>query len=153
MNELQIILMHLDLENPSEARKAVLKTTNAMKQDALLSALGLPKVQQWILTFDWIYTAFRSTLTCDLKKGHRQVNDEDLVEYLGALFNNIEETLDPFSDYEVHFDVFADETNWSLTVTIEGGLPETNKIVSKPDNIVVEEIITHNLWTFKLLGQ
>ena len=153
LNELQIILMHLDLGNPSEARSAILKTTNAMNQRSMLSSLELPKVQQWLLTFDWVYTAFHSTLTCAVKKGVREVSDDALVTYLEAIFNDVEEVVDPLSEYDVHFDIFADENEWSITIKIKGELPETKNAISNPDNLVVEETISHNLWTFKLLGQ
>lgn len=152
LNDLQIILMHLDLGNPSEARKAILKTTNAMNQCSLLASLGLPKVQQWLLTFDWVYTAFRSTLTCEIKKGTRKVSDDKIFDYLETIFNDVEEMIDPLSDYDVHFDVFADEKEWSIMITIKGELPETNKTLST-DNFKVEETISHNLWMFKLIGQ
>ena len=153
VNELQIILMHLDLGNPSEARSAILKTTNAMYQRSLLSSLELPKVQQWLLTFDWVYTTFRSTLTCSIRKGVREVSDDNLVTYLEAIFNDVEEVVDPLSEYDVHFDIFADEKEWKITIEIKGELPETKKAVGNPDNLVVKETISHNLWTFKLLGQ
>lgn len=153
LNDLQIILMHLDLGNPSEARKAILKTTKAMGQRSLLSGFGLPKVQQWLLTFDWVYTAFRSTMTCAIKKGARNVNDDTLVTYLEAIFNEIEEVIDPLSDYDVHFDIFADVKAWSIKITIKGGLPETKKTLISPDNVKIEETISHNLWVFKLIGQ
>ena len=153
LNDLQIILMHLDLGNPSEARSAILKATNAMNQRSLLSSLELPKAQQWLLTFDWVYTTFQSTLTCAVKKGVREVSDDALVTYLEAIFNDVEEVVDPFSEYDVHFDIFADENKWSITIKIKGELPETKKAVSNPDNLVVEETILHNLWEFKLIGQ
>ncbi|QUW22486.1 Spo0B domain-containing protein [Sporosarcina sp. Marseille-Q4063] len=153
LNDLQIILMHLDLGNPSEARKVILKTTKAMGQRTLLSGFGFPKVQQWLLTFDWVYTAFRSTLTCAIKKGPRNVNDDTLVAYLEAVFNEIEEVIDPLSDYDVHFDIFAEEKEWSITITINGELPETKETRISPDNLKIEETISHNLWVFKLIGQ
>jgi stage 0 sporulation protein B (sporulation initiation phosphotransferase) len=153
LNDLQIILMHLDLGNPSEARNAILKKTRAMGQRSLLSGLGLPKVQQWLLTFDWVYTAFRSTLTCAIKKGARNVDDDSLVSYLEAIFNEVEEVIDQLSDYDVHFDIFADEKAWSITITIKGELPETKKTLISPDNVKIEEMISHNLWVFKLIGQ
>ncbi len=78
--------MHLDLGNPSEARSAILKATNAMNQRSLLSSLELPKVQQWLLTFDWVYTTFRSTLTCAIKKGVREVSDDSSCHVLRSYF-------------------------------------------------------------------
>ncbi|WP_172369047.1 Spo0B domain-containing protein [Sporosarcina jiandibaonis] len=152
LNDLQIILMHLDLGNPSEARKAILKTTKAMNQCSLLSGFGLPKVQQWLLTFDWVYTAFSSNLTCAIKKGAREVNGETLVTYLEAIFEKVEDVIDPLFEYDVQFDVFADEQKWSITITIKGELPETDKKLISSDNLIVEESLSHNLWMFKLSG-
>ena len=88
-----------------------------------------------------------------LKKGPRNVNDDTLVTYLEAIFNEIEEVVDPLSDYEVHFDIFADVKAWSIKITIKGGLPETKKTLISPDNVEIEETISHNLWVFKLIGQ
>lgn len=153
VNDLQIILMHLDLGNPSEAKSAILRATNAMNQRSLLSSLELPKVQQWLLTFDWVYTTFSSTLTCVVKKGVREVSDDSIVTYLEAIFNDVEEVVDPLSEYDVHFDIFADEQEWTITIKIKGELPEAKKAIGNPDNLVVEETISNNLWRFKLLGQ
>ncbi|MBO1910752.1 Spo0B domain-containing protein [Sporosarcina sp. 6E9] len=153
LNDLQIILMHLDLGNPSEARNTILKTTKAMGQRAVLSGFGLPKVQQWLLTFDWVYTAFRSTLSCAIKKASRSVSDDTIVAYLEAIFTEVEDELDPLSDYDVHFDIFADENEWSMTITIKGELPATKKTRIGPDDVKIEEMISHNLWVFKLIGQ
>ncbi|MBO1914894.1 hypothetical protein J4G37_59975, partial [Microvirga sp. 3-52] len=100
------------------------------------------KVQQWLLTFDWVYTAFRSTLSCAIKKASRSVSDDTIVAYLEAIFTEVEDELDPLSDYDVHFDIFADENEWSMTITIKGELPATKKTRIGPDDVKIEEMIS-----------
>ena len=45
LNKLQIVLMHIDLDNVQEARKTILNATDEMRQLSRLELLGLPKRQ------------------------------------------------------------------------------------------------------------
>ncbi len=63
LNELQLILLYIDLGKLPEAKQKILETTDADAQVAMLEKLGLPAVETWLITFDWIYSAFPKTMT------------------------------------------------------------------------------------------
>ena len=49
-----------------------METTDQMRQVAMLERLGLPAVETWLTTFDWLYGAFPKTMTCTIKSGIRE---------------------------------------------------------------------------------
>lgn len=153
LNELQIILMHIDLDNKTEAKEKILALTDEMRQYSKLTNLKLPQTEEWFTTFDWVYTSFRKTLSCTIGPNTRTVDDSALVLYLKCLFQGVEEVLNPASEYEVHFHIETSEKDWSLQVTIMGELQE-GKIAPKiKEGFIVEETISHNLWTFTIRGR
>lgn len=153
LNELQIILMHIDLGDAPQAKEAIMKTNEKMKQQTLLDNLGLPETGKWIMTFEWIYTAFHKTLSCTIQPGVREVDDLAVVTYMERIFRGVEQVLDPMSDYEVLFDIRADQHNWSIAITVTGALPEKENASFTEENVIVEETNSHNLWMFTIRGQ
>ena len=78
-----------------------------MREVALLERLGLPAVETWLTTFDWLYGAFSKTMTCTITSGIREADDTEVVTYLEQIFSEAEKTLDPTSEYETQIDVQA----------------------------------------------
>ena len=66
LNELQLVLLYIDLEKLPEAKQKILEATNRMREVALLERLGLPAVETWLTTFEWLYGTFSKTMTCTL---------------------------------------------------------------------------------------
>lgn len=153
LNELQIILMHIDLGDTPQAKKAIMKTTEIMKHQSLLERLGLPETEKWIMTFEWMYTTFHKTLSCSIERGSRAVSDWEVVAYMERIIHSVEQVLDPMSDYEVRFDIMADQVDWSIVITVTGALPEKENASITEENFIVEEANSHNLWMFTIRGQ
>lgn len=153
LNELQIVLMHIDLENTTEAKKAIMKTTNGMGQLSKLGKLGLPETETWLLTFDWIFTDFRKTLLCSIKSGTREADDLELVSCLTRIFNGTKEKLDLLSEYEVQFEITGTEHEWAIKIIIEGILPDNIDMPIEAETFSVEQSILLNLWTFTIRGR
>ena len=153
LNELQIILMHIDLGDAQQAKQSIMKTTEIMKQQAMLERLGLPETEKWIMTFEWMYTTFHKTLSCTIHPGIREVSDQKVVAYMERIFRGVEQVLDPMSDYEVHFDITTDQHDWSIAITVDGALPEKENASITEENFIVEETNSHNLWMFTIRGQ
>jgi len=153
LNDLQIVLMQIDLGNVSKAKTAILKTTEKLRQDAMLESLRLPETEKWIQTFEWMFTSFHKTLVCEIKPGVREVDDHVLVAYLQDTFQDIEKILDPMSEYEACFDIKADENDWLVTITVTGALPEKKTATILKEKFIVEETSSHNLWAFTIRGQ
>lgn len=153
LNELQIVLMHIDLENTTEAKKAIMKTTNGMGQLSKLEKLGLPETETWLLTFDWIFTDFRKTLLCAIKNGIREADDLELVSCLTRIFQRTKEELDPLSEYEVQFEITGTEHEWTLNIIIKGILPANIDMSIEAETFTVEQSVLLNLWTFTISGR
>ena len=145
--------MHIDLGDNPQAKKAIMKTTEIMKQQALLERLGLPETEKWIMTFEWMYTTFHKTLSCTIHRGTREVSDLEVVAYMERIFHNVERVLDPMSDYDVGFDIIADQHDWSIEIRIAGALPEKESASIIEKTFIVEEKKSHNLWMFTIRGQ
>lgn len=154
LNELQLVLMHIDFDDTAKARQAIMDTTDKMKQVSMLYSLGLPKTEQWLMTFDWLHTAFRTTLSCAIERGNRKVNDVEVVAYLEQVFQDVEDILDPVSEYEMQIDVQASPSNWSIRIKIDNALDgKKNLPAARIENFLVEEKIEENLWMFTISGQ
>ena len=53
-----------------------------MRQVAMLERLGLPAVETWLVTFDWLYSAFSKTMTSTIASGIREADDASVAAYL-----------------------------------------------------------------------
>ena len=153
LNELQIVLMNIDLGNVSHAKKTILRITEGMNNHAKLGTLRLPKTEEWIITFDWMFTAFLKSLTCNITASILEVDDDKLVACLNRIFLDAEKVLNPISEYEAHFDIQASEYDWSIKISVSGLLPEKGIELKTDENLVVEETNSHNLWTFTIRGR
>ncbi|WP_188006624.1 SPOB-a domain-containing protein [Sporosarcina sp. ANT_H38] len=153
LNELQLVLLYIDLDKLPEAKQKILETTDRMREVALLERLGLPAVEIWLTTFDWLYGAFSKTMTCTIASGIREADDTEVAKYLERLFSEMEKTLDPTSEYETQIDVQASVAGWSITIVV---LAPLKKVFPEPiefENFTVKETISQNQWTFTISGQ
>lgn len=153
LNDLQLILMHIDLGKTSDAKQSIVNTTEKFRQLSILERLGLPETTEWISTFEWMYSAFSKTLICDIEPGIRQVEDESIAKYLEQIFGDIEKILEPTSDYEAHFDVRASSLGWTIQVTVNGALTRKPAAPETKGSFQMEEKASDNQWTFTLSGQ
>ena len=154
LNELQLVLMHIDFGDTAKARQAIMNTTDKMRETSSLYSLGLPRLEQWLMTFDWMYTAFHKTLSCTIERGQRKVNDAKIVAYLERVFDDVQKVLDPVSEHEVEIDVQASPSNWSIRIIINSALDGKKPIPeAQIGNFLVEENTDDNLWTFTMSGQ
>jgi stage 0 sporulation protein B (sporulation initiation phosphotransferase) len=153
LNELQLVLLYIDLDKLPEAKQKILDATDRMRELALLERLGLPAVETWLTTFDWLYGAFTKTMTCTIASGIREADDKEVATYLERMFNEAEKTLDPTSEYETHIDVQATAESWSITITVHGHLKKNLLEPVALGNITIEETLSQNQWTFTISGQ
>ncbi|MBO0587071.1 Spo0B domain-containing protein [Sporosarcina sp. E16_8] len=153
LNELQLVLLYIDLDKLPEAKQKILEATDRMREVALLERLGLPAVETWLTTFDWLYGAFTKTMTCTIASGIRKSDDTEVVTYLERLFSEAEKTLDPTSEYETQIDVQASAESWSITITVHGQMGNRLPAPIADGNFTIEEIISQNQWTFTISGQ
>lgn len=153
LNELQLILLYIDLGKLPEAKQKIMETTDAMRQAAMLERLGLPAVETWLATFDWMYSVFPKKIRSAITPGIRKADDAVVAAYLEQVFGLAEKMVDPTSEYETQIDVNATSTNWSITVTVDGAI---GKLLAAPEvtgNFCVEETISQHQWTFTIRGQ
>lgn len=153
LNELQIILMHIDLDNAAEAKEKILLVTDELKQYAQLGKMGSPALEKWLTTFEWSYPSFRQTLKCDLKSRIQFSQEYELITFLDNLFDEVTEVIQLVSEYDVHFKLTASNEEWSLQIILEGELPVREVLTEPIQTIFVEKTISHNLWTFTIRGQ
>ncbi len=153
LNELQLILLYIDLGKLPEARQKIMDTTDTMRQVAMLEKLGLPAVETWLVTFDWIYNVFPKTITSAITPGTRQVDDAEVVAYLEQVFQLAEKKVDPTSDYETQIEVKASATNWSIRIIVDGVMDNMLAAPEATGLFSVEETISQHQWTFTIRGQ
>ncbi|MHA6259312.1 Spo0B domain-containing protein [Sporosarcina sp. CAU 1771] len=152
LNDLQLILMYIDLGEPSKAKETIQRTTYKMGQLSKLSQLGLPATEQWIATFSWVYSTFETTVLCTVSSGNRKADDRILACYLDAVFSDLEDSIDPLTEYEAHFEVFGSQNEWCIEITINGGLNGRKQLPEADVNFIVEETILENKWKLTIRG-
>jgi len=153
LNELQLVLLYIDLDKLPEAKQKILEATNRMREVALLERLGLPAVEIWLTTFDWLYGAFTKTMTCTIASGIREADDVEVATYLERMFREVEKTLDSHSEYETQIDVQATAVSWSITITVHAQMKNNLLEQVALGNITVKETHSQNQWTFTISGQ
>ena len=153
LNELQLVLLYIDLDKLPEAKQKILEATNSMREVALLERLGLPAVEIWLTTFDWLYGAFTKTMTCTIATGIREADDAEVATYLERMFSEVEKTLDPNSEYETQIDVQASAVSWSITITVHAHMKKNLLEPVALGNITVKETHSQNQWMFTISGQ
>jgi stage 0 sporulation protein B (sporulation initiation phosphotransferase) len=153
LNELQLILLYIDLGKLPEAKQKIMDTTDAMRQAEMLEKLGLPAVETWLVTFDWIYSVFPKTITSVITPGIRDVDDAVVAAYLEQVFREAEKTVDPNSDYETQIEVNASATSWSIRIVINGVMDNLLPAPEVTGPFSVEETISQHQWAFTIRGQ
>ena len=153
LNELQIILMHIDLDNGVQAKQKIISITDDMRHYSKLEKLRMPALEQWLTTFEWLYSSFHKRLICDIETSIKSVKEEELIFWLQSLFNEVENVVNPISEYNVTFTINVSKDSWSLDITVKGELPNKEITIQQNETILVEKTISHNLWTFTIRGQ
>lgn len=153
LNELQLMLLYMDLGKTAEARKTLLEATERMRHVSMLEKLRLPETELLLGTFDWLYTAFSKSLTCEIEAGQRAVEDEAVVSYLKKVLKTIEECVDPLREYHIDVLVKATSEVWSIQLTLTGLLTHIPQIVHEHRGFHVHESKQEQQWTFTLSGQ
>ena len=153
LNELQLVLLYIDLDKLPEAKQKIFEATDRMREVALLERLGLPAVETWLTTFDWLYSSFSKTMTCTIASGIREADDMEVVTYLERIFSEAEKALDPTSEYETQIDVQASAIRWSITITMHGQMENRRPAPKADGNFMVTETSSQNQWTFTISGQ
>ncbi|MDW0109626.1 Spo0B domain-containing protein [Sporosarcina aquimarina] len=155
LNELQLILMHIDLDNAADARTKILDTTERMRKEAHLSGLGLPALETWILTFDWNQAVYTKHLDTNIGSSAttRKADDQVIVTFLNKLFLELENNTDPFNENIVDIVVSASEADWKVTLTLPGQTAPIEWSPAEEDDWTAELYKNEEYWTFTISGQ
>ncbi|MFS0575351.1 Spo0B domain-containing protein [Sporosarcina sp. 179-K 3D1 HS] len=153
LNELQLILMHIDLGQLLEAKNTIHAATGRIRQTAVLDKLGLPKTAIWLSTFSWRFASFTTTVSCDVRHAVGHVEDELLVDYLEAVFQEAVKQLDVTAAYELQIDVHASKTDWFIRFQVDGPVGNLSPAPVPVGAFSVDESISHNQWMFTVRGQ
>ncbi|WP_025783525.1 Spo0B domain-containing protein [Sporosarcina sp. D27] len=154
LNELQLILMHMDLNNVPEARRKLLEATECMRNDSQLSGLDMPALETWILTFDWNYSAFSKQLKTTIvhKKFARKADDQPIVAVLDDVFQQLIKGADPYTDCMVNILVTTTSDEWEVSLSLPG---QTAPIVwndVQEKDWTAKLSIENEYWTFTIRG-
>lgn len=153
LNDLQLILMHIDLGQLPEAKKTIQAATGRMRQSAQLEKLGLPKTALWLSTFSWRFPSFTTKLNCEIQQAVGQVEDEALVEFLETVFQEVVKRLDVAAAYDLQIDVHSSKTDWFIRFQVEGPMENQQPTLAAAGAFTVVESISHNQWMFTVRGQ
>lgn len=153
LNELQIILMNIDLGETERARAAIFNATEKIKEQSKLFALGVPKSELFLATFEWQYNVFEKNLHCKVAEPLKDVDDDELVTILQELIEQPMKQIDRFSTYTIDLIVQSEALKWQIIVKITGALPKLEHHTIKKETVQVEEQLDENLWTYTISGR
>ena len=153
LNELQLILLYIDLGKIPEAKRKILETTDNMRQLSMLDRLGLPETEIWLATFAWNYNPFAAKLTCNIVSGNREAQDATVAAYLRRVFDQAEKAVDAGYEYETTIEVHATATDWCITFTIKGDMTNMQPIPKVEGDMIAEEALSSQQWTFTISGR
>ncbi|REB07188.1 hypothetical protein DVB69_10065 [Sporosarcina sp. BI001-red] len=154
LNELQLILMHMDLNNVPEARRKLLEATEHMRNDSQLSGLDMPVLETWLLTFDWNYSAFTKELETTIvpSTSARKADDQVIVEVLDGIFQQLVNGADPYADNRVNITVVITGDEWEVSLSLPGQTAPIvwNDVYEK--EWAAELSRDNEYWTFTIRG-
>lgn len=154
MNDLQLILMHIDMGNPAEAKKCILDRTGDMQRQSALQKLGLPCTEEWIMTLQWRYPALVTQLYCEItEKVDSNEIDDVLVDYLEDVIVAVQSKIRRYADCPVTIEVTTDAAFWSIQLTFMELYAKQLDIPEHSSQLTVEVHSEPNQWTFTISGQ
>ncbi|KIL44545.1 Spo0B domain-containing protein [Jeotgalibacillus soli] len=120
MNRLQIIKGNLELANVERAREVIEEIVIEMRQEAQLSALGVPHLSEWLLTYNWVRRARLMVKFEVLTDGRLPIEmDPTLYEWLKGVVDKLEQSVCDGVDNELYFIMEIDQEQSAFHVTIE----------------------------------
>lgn len=152
-NELQLLLIHLELQDVEQAKKTILTMTDTFKQQSRLTALQLPLFEEWLLTVHLRYTNIHFELLCRENKAATAINDKELTSIIQRLFDQFMTVADVSEAYTASIQITSSATQFTVVVSMYGALPTTKKWKIYGESLIVEETISHNFWTFTICEQ
>lgn len=154
MNDLQLVLMHIDMGNYAEAKKCILDKTGDMQRQAVLQKLCLPRTEEWITTLQWRYPALTTQLYCDItEKIDSSEIDEVLVDYLEEVVLAVKSKIQRYADCPVTIEVTTDAASWTIQLTFMELYAKQLDIPVHSSQLTVEVHSEPNQWTFTISGQ
>ena len=155
LNELQLILMHMDLDNNVEARRQLLDVTERMRIESQVSALRMPVLETWILSFNWHHSEFTKQLKTHVvaSQSKRRADEDAVVASLDELLNQLAAGADPYSDNAIELTVEATPEQWSVSISLPGQTAPIAWNERNETDWIAELSIENEYWTFTYRGQ
>ncbi|MGI2326478.1 Spo0B domain-containing protein [Planococcus sp. YIM B11945] len=123
LNELQLINMNLDLGRIEQAQAIIRSHAEAAVQLSRLSALKLPKTEEWLLVSKWRFPELHFELACDARKAPVQ-RDAEMAEALEAVVQLLIKQMDPWEKHQSQLMVSADSSWFKIELEVDGKWPD-----------------------------
>ncbi|MBB4825837.1 stage 0 sporulation protein B (sporulation initiation phosphotransferase) [Sporosarcina luteola] len=153
LNELQLILLHIDLNNTEEARKAIQGATGRLRSMAMLERLRMPSVEKWLNTFDWVHTEFSKRIECDIVAADRLVDDQEVAACLEYVIRSLAAVLSPLDDYGLVIHVTATKSEWQIQLILDETVALVCTDYAPKLNFAIMETADQGQWTFTISGR
>ncbi|WP_165967104.1 Spo0B domain-containing protein [Jeotgalibacillus sp. S-D1] len=124
MNRLQVIKGNLELANIDRAKEVIEEIIIEVRQEAQLSSLGVPRLSEWLLTYNWGRSAPLTVKYELLSEGKIPGQlDEPIFAWLKRIVDKIEKSVPVEVNNELYliFHVDQEQSVLQLTLEYEGG--------------------------------
>ncbi|PSL35129.1 stage 0 sporulation protein B (sporulation initiation phosphotransferase) [Planomicrobium soli] len=119
LNELQLIKMNLDLGRIEQAQAIIRSHAEAAVHASRLSALKLPRTEEWLLVSQWRFPEFQFRIECLANKAPHAL-DEEFAETLETIVQAIKGHMDPWQDYDCRIEITATAAVFTIKMDAAG---------------------------------
>ena len=124
MNRLQVIKGNLELSNIDRAKEVIEEIIIEVRQEAQLSSLGVPRLSEWLLTYNWKRSSRLSVKYELLSEGRIPIElDSPVLEWLKWIVDKIEKSVPADVDNELYliFQIDQEQSAFRVLLEYEGG--------------------------------
>lgn len=154
VNELQIIKMHLALNDAAAANQAVDNVSAKFTQFSRMNGLQSERLVEWLHTCQWRFSSIEFTIESNLAVKIPTSWDTPIRNFLEETVQHVHPIVDPMhqQNCEIYIMSTADKLEILFTLSGKWELKPFNLPINSMELIVEEECYSDTLWRYRVIG-
>lgn len=154
LNELQLIKMHLALDDANAADQVVDNVSAKLTQFFRINGLHSEQFVEWLHTCEWRFPSINITIESDISSKLPSTWDRPLRNFFECTFQHVHQSLDPLCDQNCELYIMSTEDKLEILFTLTGKweFQEFTLPLESTELIVATEHYSDTLWRYRVIG-
>lgn len=154
LNELQLIKMHLALDDVNAANQVVDNVSAKFNQFFRINGLYSEQFIEWLHTCEWRFPSINITIESDISDRLPSRWDRQLSNFFESTLQHVHHKLDPMCDQNCELYIMSTEDKLEILFTLSGKweFEEFTMPLGCTELIVATEHYSDTLWRFSVIG-